>query len=168
MGVTRQQIEEAEEKYVSLEWDDVFPKKPIDRLRWLYKAFQQAKLGKVKMNPLFNIIVHRKFVEGLKGAIATDILNLIRGHLNLFSAKQQKQLSSDKFELFKKYVPINVLDSDDDEADAPPLPPPPEVIVEMKDKKKKQREEEQRRRDDKSESEGDSEDDTDTKRCRLL
>merc|ERR1712039_115700 len=122
--------------------------KPIDRLRWLYKAFQQAKVGKVKMNPLFNIIVHRKFVEGLKGAIATDILNLIRGHLNLFSAKQQKQLSSDKFELFKKYAPINVLDSDDDEADAPPLPPPPEVVVEMKDKKKKQREIDAMKRDE--------------------
>merc|ERR1712039_113065 len=92
----------------------------------------------------------------------------IRGNLELFSAKQQKQLTSDKFELYRKYAPINVLDSDDDEADAPPLPPPPEVIVEMKDKKKKQREEEARKREDKSESEGDSEDDTDTKRRRLL
>lgn len=167
--VTKQDVAQAKEDYVSLEWDDVFPKKPAERLRWLYKACIAAKAGKLKPNPLFNIVSHRKFIDGLKGSIATDVLNLIRGNLTLFSAKQQKQLTSDNFELFKKYAPINVLDSDDDEADAPPLPPPPEVIIEPKDKKKKQREAEARRREQDDESEdGASDDDTDTKRRRLL
>merc|ERR1712060_745291 len=88
------------------------------------------------------IVAHRKFIEGLKGSIATDTLNLIRGNLDLFTGKQRKQLTSDNFELFRKYAPINVLDSDDDEADAPPLPPPPKVVVEPKDKKKKRKEDE--------------------------
>jgi len=135
--VSKEDVQKAKDEYVSLEWDDVFPKKPKERLRWLDKAFKAAKEGRVKARPVFDIIAHRKFVEGLKGSIASDTLNLIRGNLDLFTAKQQKQLTSENFELYRKYAPINVLDSDEDEADAPPLPPPPKVEVEPKDKKKK-------------------------------
>eukprot|EP00913_Durusdinium_trenchii_P020832 g19571.t1 len=91
------------------------------------KACKAAKEGRIKPSPLYNVVAHRRFIEGLKGSIATDCLNLIRGHIHLFSPKQQKQLQSDNFELFRKYAPISVLDSDDDEDAAPPLPPPPEV-----------------------------------------
>jgi hypothetical protein len=154
-----------------LDWDEVFPKKPKERLRWLYKALNAAKDGRIKCAPLFDIIAHRKFIEGLKGNIATDVLNLIRGNLTLFSAKQQKQLTSDNFELFRKYAPINVLDSDDDEADAPPLPPPPEVIIEPKDKKKKYLDEEKRRREERDREEEEanmnSDDDVETKKRRI-
>ncbi|CAK0822088.1 unnamed protein product [Prorocentrum cordatum] len=111
--VDKKQVQEDKKEYVSLEWDDVFPKKPMDRLRWLFKAFEAAKNGKLKeKGKIFDIIVHRKFLDGLKGQIATDTLNLIRGNLTIFSAKQQKQLTSDldNFELFRKYAPINVLD----------------------------------------------------------
>lgn len=169
---TKEEVNQAKEEYISLDWDDIFPKKPKDRLRWLYKALDSAKAGRVKPGPLYDIIAHRKFVEGLKGNVATDVLNLIRGNLNLFSAKQQKQLTSDNFELFRKYAPINVLDSSEDEADAPPLPPPPEVIIEPKDKKRKQAEEERRRREERDREEEDadqnSDEDIDTKRRRLL
>jgi len=162
--ITKEQAQKIEEEYISLDWDHVFPKKPKERLRWLYKALECARKGKVKTGPLFDIIVHRKFLEGLKGNIATDCLNLIRGDLSLFSNKQQKQLTSDSFELFRKFAPVNVLDSDDDEADAPPLPPPPKVIVEVKEKKKRKVQEVRER----EEEEGDSEDDLETKRVRKL
>lgn len=167
--VSKADIAQAKEEYVSLEWDDVFPKKPKERLRWLYKALEAAKDGRIKPGPLFDIIAHRKFIEGLKGNIATDVLNLIRGNLNLFSPKQQKQLTSDNFELFRKYAPINVLDSDDDEADAPPLPPPPKVIIEPKEKKKKNAEYEKARQDrEREEEDWDSDEDVENKRRRIL
>jgi len=170
--VTKEEVQQIKEEYVSLDWDDVFPKKPKDRLRWLYKAFQSAKGGRVKPGPLFDIIAHRKFVEGLKGNVATDCLNLIRGNLTVFSPKQQKQLTSSNFDLFRKYAPINVLDSDEDEADAPPLPPPPEVVIEPKDKRRKQVDEDRRKREREREDEEDegknSDDDVETKRRRIL
>lgn len=170
--VTKEDVQQVKEEYVSLEWDDVFPKKPTERLRWLFKALDAAKCGRVKTGPLFDIIAHRKFVEGLKGSVATNTLNLIRGNLNLFSPKQQRQLTSDNFELFRKYAPINVLDSDEDEADAPPLPPPPEVVIEPKDKKRKQVEEERKKREEREREEEeaavDSDEDIDTKRRRIL
>lgn len=169
--VSKEEVTKAKDEFVSLNWDDIFPKKPRDRLRWLYKAFVGAKEGRVKANPLFDIIVHRKFLEGLSGNVATDVLNLIRGNLDTFSAKQQKQLTSDNFELFRKYAPIAVLDSDDDEADAPALPPPPKVVIEEKSKKGKKgaAEEERRKREREEEEEGyDSNDDVETKRRRIL
>jgi len=162
--VTKEQAQKVEDEYVSMDWDHVFPKKPNERKRWLYKALEAAKKGKVKVGPMFDIIVHRKFLEGLKGQVATDCLNLIRGDLTLFSNKQQKQLTSDSFELFRKFAPAVVLDSDDDEADAPPLPPPPKVIVEAKEKKKRKVQEVKEKEDE----EGDSDDDLDTKRTRKL
>lgn len=162
--VAKEDLVKAQEEYVSLAWDDIFPKKPKDRLRWLYKAFIGAKEGRIKAGPLFDIVAHRKFIEGLKGSIASDTLNLIRGNLTIFSAKQQKQLTSDNFELFRKYAPINVLDSDDDEADAPPLPPPPEVIIEPKEKKKRQ----VVQRHVEEEDDAPSDEDVETKRRRLL
>lgn len=170
--MSKEEVTQIKEEYVSLEWDDIFPKKPKERLRWLFKALDAAKHNRVKVGTLYDIIAHRKFVEGLKGNVATDVLNLIRGNLNLFSAKQQKQLTSDNFELFRKYAPINVLDSSEDEADAPPLPPPPEVIIEPKDKKRKQAEEERKRREEREREEEEaaqnSDEDVDTKRRRLL
>lgn len=170
--VSKEQVAQVKEEFVSMEWDDIFPKKPKERLRWLYKALEAAKSGRVKTGPLFDIIAHRKFVEGLKGNVATDTLNLIRGNLKLFSPKQSKQLTSANFELFRKYAPINVLDSDEDEADAPPLPPPPEVVIEPKDKKRKQVEEERKKREEREREEeeaaGDSDEDVDTKRKRIL
>mmetsp|Transcript_54852 Transcript_54852/g.158676 ORF Transcript_54852/g.158676 Transcript_54852/m.158676 type:complete len:265 (-) Transcript_54852:117-911(-) len=170
---SKEDVQQAKEEYISLDWDDIFPKKPKERLRWLYKAILGAKEGRIKPAPLYDIIAHRKFVDGLKGSIATDTLNLIRGHLYLFSPKQQKQLTSNNFELFRKYAPINVLDSDEDEADAPPLPPPPEVVVELKDKKKRNQVDEERRRREEREREEEeaamgSDEDVDTKRRRIL
>ncbi|CAJ1422217.1 unnamed protein product [Effrenium voratum] len=164
--VTKEEEVKEQEEYVTMSWEEIFPKKPLDRLRWLYKACKAAKEGRIKPSPLYNIVAHRRFIEGLKGSIATDCLNLIRGHIHLFSAKQQKQLQSDNFELFRKYAPISVLDSDDDEDAAPPLPPPPEVVVEMKDKKKKKGE--VRKRDEDEELEGFSDDDTEIKKARIL
>jgi len=154
-----------------MNWDDVFPKKPYDKLRWLYKAIEAARVGKVKVLPIFDIICHRKFIDGLKGNIATDTLNLIRGNLDLFSQKQQKQLTSDNFELYRKYAPIAVLDSDDDETTAPALPPPPKVEIKEKEGRKKkgaQAAEEERRRREEEEEQGDSEEDTEVKRRRIL
>jgi len=167
--VSKADIAQAKDEYVSLEWDDVFPKKPKERLRWLYKAIVAAKDGRVKARPLFDIVSHRKFIEGLKGSVATDTLNLIRGNLDIFTAKQKKQLTSDNFELFRKYAPINVLDSDDDEADAPPLPPPPKVVIEPKEKKRKQAEyERQRQEREEEEADWNSDEDVETKRRRIL
>merc|ERR1719450_771576 len=99
---SKEEEQKKQEEYVTLEWDDVFPKKPLDRLRWLDKALKAAQQGKVKSQPLFDIINHRKFPDGLVGNIATDTLNLIRGNLSCFSNKQQKQLTSSNFELFRK------------------------------------------------------------------
>merc|ERR1719221_1683685 len=165
--VSKQDVQKEKEEFVSLDWDHVFPKKPMDRLRWLFKAFEAAKNGKLRnKGQIFDIIVHRKFLDGLKGQVATDTLNLIRGNLTIFSAKQQKQLTSDNFELFRKYAPINVLDSDDDEADAPPLPPPPKVVIEPKDKKRKGL---GPKRKHESDSDGrDSNDDLETKKQKVL
>merc|ERR1712194_997963 len=123
-----------------------------------------AKGKRINPGPLFDIITHRKFVEGLKGNVATDCLNLIRGKLEVFSSKQQKQLTSEKFELFRKFAPFNVLDSDEDEGDAPSLPAPPEVVIEPKDKRKKR----EREREDELEEGQNSDDDTATKKRRLL
>eukprot|EP00928_Gymnodinium_smaydae_P082791 TRINITY_DN66080_c0_g1_i1.p1 TRINITY_DN66080_c0_g1~~TRINITY_DN66080_c0_g1_i1.p1 ORF type:complete len:291 (+),score=81.91 TRINITY_DN66080_c0_g1_i1:117-875(+) len=170
--VTKEETQKKQEEYVSLNWDDVFPKKPYERLRWLDKALRAAKENRVKTLSVFDIIIHRKFLDGLKGSIATDCLNLIRGSLDIFSPKQQKQLTSDNFELFRKYAPISVLDSDDDEADAPPLPPPPKVIIEEKGGKRKKNaaaQEERRRREKEEEEDGaDSNDELETKRLKIL
>lgn len=168
--VQKEEVQREKDEYVSLDWDDVFPKKPKERLRWLYKAFEACKKGKVKPLPVFDIIAHRKFLDGLKGNAATDTLNLIRGNLDLFTPKQQKQLTSDNFELYRKYAPIAVLDSDDDETSAPPLPPPPKVVIEPVDKKKKRAaaEEARRRQQEEEEEAGDSDEDMDTKRQRIL
>mmetsp|Transcript_68 Transcript_68/g.253 ORF Transcript_68/g.253 Transcript_68/m.253 type:complete len:259 (-) Transcript_68:77-853(-) len=170
--VSKEEVAQVKEEYISLNWDDVFPKKPKERLRWLYKALLAAKEGRVKTGPVFDIVAHRKFIEGLKGNVATDVLNLIRGHINIFSAKQQKQLTSDNFELFRKFAPLNVLDSDEDAADAPPLPPPPEVIIEAKDKKKKNLEEEKRKREERDREEEEaqlpSDEDMESKKRRIL
>lgn len=164
--VSKEEVAKVKDEFITLSYDDVFPKKPKERLKWLYKALIACKEGRVKPNPLFDIISHRKFIDGLKGSIATDTLNLIRGHLSLFSNKQQKQLTSDNFELFRKYAPINVLDSDDDEAEAPPLPPPPEVIIDTKETKKKKKGGAVTRQDE--DEEGFSDEDVETKRRRLL
>lgn len=163
--VSKEEVAKQKEEYITLAWDDVFPKKPRDRLRWLYKAFKAAKEKKIKAQPLFDIVAHRKFLEGLTGETATDTLNLIRGNLSIFSAKQQKQLTSDNFELYRKYAPVNVLDSDEDEDDAPPLPPPPEVIIE--DKKTRKRNKGKAKESVEDESWG-SDDDTETKKHRIL
>merc|ERR1712070_936043 len=95
--------------------------------------------------------------------------NVIRGDMHLFSNKQQKRLTSDSFELYRRFAPMNVLDSDDDEADAPALPPPPKVILEDKKTRK-------RRggggghggHHEDSASEGNSDDDLETKKARKL
>eukprot|EP00933_Yihiella_yeosuensis_P031202 TRINITY_DN24751_c0_g1_i1.p1 TRINITY_DN24751_c0_g1~~TRINITY_DN24751_c0_g1_i1.p1 ORF type:complete len:249 (+),score=71.93 TRINITY_DN24751_c0_g1_i1:81-827(+) len=164
--VNKAEQEKKEDEYVTMDWEDIFPKKPKDRLRWLFKACKAAKEGRVKPNPFYNIIAHRRFLEGLQGAIATDCLNLIRGVVHVFSPKQQKQLQSDNFELFRKYAPIAVLDSDDDEDAAPELPPPPEVHVEMKDKKRKKGR--GLKKDNESDDEGAaSDDDFETKKARI-
>eukprot|EP00747_Dinoflagellata_sp_TGD_P165969 gnl/TRDRNA2_/TRDRNA2_188067_c0_seq1.p2 gnl/TRDRNA2_/TRDRNA2_188067_c0~~gnl/TRDRNA2_/TRDRNA2_188067_c0_seq1.p2 ORF type:complete len:258 (+),score=93.47 gnl/TRDRNA2_/TRDRNA2_188067_c0_seq1:99-872(+) len=152
--VNKEDQQKKEEEHVSLEWDDIFPKKPMDKLRWLDKAFKAAQAKRIKAAPVFDIIAHRKFVEGLKGAIATDTLNLIRGNLNLFSGKQQKQLTSNNFELFKKYAPIAVLDSDDDED--VPLPPPPKVVIPEQTKRKRNKGGNQKKKDDDSECDSDA------------
>eukprot|EP00439_Symbiodinium_sp_Y106_P059546 s3384_g8.t1 len=164
--VTKEEEVKEQEEYVTMSWEEIFPKKPMDRLRWLFKACKAAKEGRIKPNPLYNVVAHRRFLEGLKGSIATDCLNLIRGHIHLFSPKQQKQLQSDNFELFRKYAPISVLDSDDDEDAAAPLPPPPEVHVEMKDKKRKRGE--VRKQVEEEEEFGFSDDETEVKKARIL
>eukprot|EP00929_Paragymnodinium_shiwhaense_P016849 TRINITY_DN125501_c0_g1_i1.p1 TRINITY_DN125501_c0_g1~~TRINITY_DN125501_c0_g1_i1.p1 ORF type:complete len:272 (+),score=87.98 TRINITY_DN125501_c0_g1_i1:67-816(+) len=163
--VTKEEEEKRKDEYVSLDWDTVLPKKPKEKLRWLYKALEACRQGRLKIQPVFDIIVHRKFLHDLKGNVATDCLNLIRGDLQLFSNKQQKRLTSDDFELFRKFAPVNVLDSDEDEADAPPLPPPPKVVIEPVSKKRKNKGAIVKKDD---EDEGDSEDDLETKRERKL
>jgi len=162
--LTKEESQKVKDEYVSVEWDEVFPKKPKERLRWLDKALRAARDGRVKVRPVFDIIAHRKFLDGLKGSTASDILNLIRGNLELFTVRQQKQLTSDNFELYRKYAPINVLDSDEDEASAPPLPPPPKVIIEPKGPKKRRVDGENRNDLDS----GDSDEDMESKRARLL
>lgn len=171
--VTKEEVQQIKEETITLDWDDIFPKKPKDRLRWLFKALEGIKNNKIKANPVFDIVTHRKFIDGLQGSVATDVLNLIRGNLSVFSNKQQKQLTSDNFTLFRKFAPINVLDSDDDEADAPPLPPPPDVVVEMKEKKKNRNGDDERRRREEREREEEeaayrSDEDVETKRRRIL
>mmetsp|Transcript_62823 Transcript_62823/g.149850 ORF Transcript_62823/g.149850 Transcript_62823/m.149850 type:complete len:252 (+) Transcript_62823:89-844(+) len=166
--VTKEEVQKEQDEYVTLEWDEVFRKKPKERLRWLFKAFQACRKGKVKPQPLFDIIVHRKFLDGLKGTVATDTLNLIRGEIDVFSNKQQKRLTSDSFELFKKFAPMNVLDSDEDEEDAPALPPPPKVVIEDKPKKRKKGLVTESGTKPEEEEEGNSDDDLDTKRARKL
>lgn len=163
--VSKEEEEKKKDEFVSLDWDSVLPKKPKEKLRWLYKALEAARAGRLKIQPIFDIIVHRKFLHDLKGAIATDCLNLIRGDIELFSTKQKKRLTSDDFELFRKFAPVNVLDSDEDEADAPPLPPPPKVVMEPVSKKRKNKGATVTQEDA---DEGDSEDDLETKRERKL
>jgi len=167
--VSKEQVQKEKDEYVTMNWDEIFPKKPYERLRWLDKALKAAKENRVKPLNVFDVIVHRKFLDGLKGAIATDCLNLIRGEIDVFSAKQKKQLQSDNFDLFRKYAPLNVLDSDDDEASAPPLPPPPKVIIQEKTKKRKNKGSANAQvRPGEESDEGNSEDDTETKKLKIL
>merc|ERR1719379_1516056 len=82
--VTKAEETKEKEEFVSLDWDDIFPKKPKDKLKWLDKALRGAKGGRVKSGAVFNIVVHKKFLEGLEGHIASDCLNLLRTHMDVF------------------------------------------------------------------------------------
>lgn len=43
--VSKVDIQKSKDDHVSLEWDDVFPKKPKERLRWLDKALKAVREG---------------------------------------------------------------------------------------------------------------------------
>ncbi len=77
------------------------------------------KKHKVKSAAIFDIVSHKHFLKEVDGATGTDMVALILANINLFSFKQKRWLKSPAFELYKKYAPMTILDSDESEGEAP-------------------------------------------------
>jgi len=117
--------EEEKEKPIDLGTDlkTVLAKTPSDRQKWLAAALKAAKEGKVKISltALFDILAHRKFALGIPLGTGRKMRNLIWEQSDIFSAKQQAFLRSDKWEFIAVFGGEGRKDSrrddDDDSSD---------------------------------------------------
>eukprot|EP00933_Yihiella_yeosuensis_P077500 TRINITY_DN8800_c1_g1_i1.p1 TRINITY_DN8800_c1_g1~~TRINITY_DN8800_c1_g1_i1.p1 ORF type:complete len:332 (+),score=99.98 TRINITY_DN8800_c1_g1_i1:147-1142(+) len=79
----------------------VFAMKPDQRVKWLQKALQQAEDSKFPVATLFDIIGHPKYVSDLQEKVGGKMFRMVRAKLEVFSAKQQKNLPN--CPLFKQF-----------------------------------------------------------------
>lgn len=110
---------------------------PPARAEWLDKALRAIPQGRAKVQDVFNVVTHPKFVLGLPEQTGRKMLRRIAESLDAFSEKQRTTLVA-KCKLAELYAAAGgLMDGDDDDADEdqqrvdlpmdepPPLPPLP-------------------------------------------
>jgi len=113
---SRTDRENFDEAFVNLDPNYVFKRKPAQKLKWLEKVFGALLDNRIKPNPVYDIISHSKFIEGISGSLGESVYSLIEKNLGFFTEKQQRYFASPRFELHKKHAVMTILDSDDEDA----------------------------------------------------
>mmetsp|Transcript_25363 Transcript_25363/g.55197 ORF Transcript_25363/g.55197 Transcript_25363/m.55197 type:complete len:277 (+) Transcript_25363:29-859(+) len=70
--------------------DEVLSKKPELRLKWLMKALILAAKKSIKVDVIYDVVTHRKFVEGVRDVTGAKMRAMLLANLHVFSSKQQK------------------------------------------------------------------------------
>lgn len=113
---SRRDKDEFEEKYVNMDPEYVFKRKPVQRLKWLEKAFEALLNSRIKPNGVYDIISHNRFVDGVNDSMGRPMYQLVDKNAGFFTERQQRFLASNRFILFKKYSVMTILDSDEEDA----------------------------------------------------
>ncbi|CAK0799018.1 unnamed protein product [Prorocentrum cordatum] len=91
---------------------------PAARAEWLDKAMQAIPTGRAKVQEVFNIVTHPKFVSGVPDKVGRRMLRIVAGALDNFSDKQRITLVS-KCKLAELYQSAAMLaEGEDDDGDA--------------------------------------------------
>jgi len=96
--------------------------KPDARPKWLSKACRMTQEGKAPSTELYNIVVSRRFSAGIPERIGRKIGVIVQKHLDLFSDKQRRHLTSSDFhlnELMKEAVEKDEAAGDIEDEEAP-------------------------------------------------
>lgn len=94
--VEKEDVKEREEaESLPLELKDVIGKRPDQRLKWLQRALLLAGKKRVSLAAIYDIVQHKKFVEGISHGVGKSMRLLLLSNLHLFSQKQQRALQSD-------------------------------------------------------------------------
>jgi len=92
----------------------VFAMKPDQRLKWLERALKHAAEGEMGTNDVYDIVSSSRFAEGVQPKVGLKMSRAVREQLGLFSAKQQRFLSSEAV----IFVKFGALDSQEESARA--------------------------------------------------
>jgi len=94
--------EREEAEALPLDLKDVILKRPENRLKWLQRALMLAGKKRVQLAAIYDIVQHKKFVEGISHGVGRQMRSLLLANLHLFSQKQQRALQSEasKFSVF--------------------------------------------------------------------
>jgi len=91
--------EKDEAETIATDQKEVLAKKPDGRLKWLRSALQRASRGQFKVNLVYDIVAHPKFVAGCTAGMGRHMRSLVFANLSQFSTKQQKFLQSEASKL---------------------------------------------------------------------
>mmetsp|Transcript_77929 Transcript_77929/g.215416 ORF Transcript_77929/g.215416 Transcript_77929/m.215416 type:complete len:269 (+) Transcript_77929:63-869(+) len=94
--------EREEAEALPLDLKDVIGKRPENRLKWLQRALMLAGKKRVQLASIYDIVQHKKFVDGISHGVGRQMRSLLLANLHLFSQKQQRALQSEtsKFSAF--------------------------------------------------------------------
>jgi len=94
--------EREEAESLPLDLKDIALKRPENRLKWLQRALLLAGKKRVQLAAIYDIVQHKKFVDGISHGVGKQMRTLLLANLHLFSQKQQRALQSDacKFSAF--------------------------------------------------------------------
>jgi len=109
--------EREEAEHFQLDLKEVILKRPENRLKWLHRALALAGKKRVQFAAIYDIVQHRKFVDGISQGLGRQMRTLLLANLHLFSQKQQRALQSDscRFNSFtsESDYPISLTDTGD-------------------------------------------------------
>lgn len=129
-----QKKEAPEEAAVSCDLRNTLKLPPPQRAEWLDKALRAIPSGRAKVQDVFNVVTHPKFVLGLPEQTGRKMLRRVAESLDAFSDKQRQTLVA-KCKLAELYAAGAGVDAEDDDAEEeqqraelpteepPPLPP---------------------------------------------
>mmetsp|Transcript_80834 Transcript_80834/g.237592 ORF Transcript_80834/g.237592 Transcript_80834/m.237592 type:complete len:469 (+) Transcript_80834:36-1442(+) len=129
--------EAPEEAAVQCDLRNTLKLPPPARAEWLDKALRAVPHGRAKVQDVFNVVTHPKFVLGLPEQLGRKMLRRVAESLDAFSEKQRTTLVA-KCKLAELFAASGTgVDGEDDDADEdpqqraelpveepPPLPPP--------------------------------------------
>jgi len=94
--------EREEAEALPLDLKDIVAKRPENRLKWLQRALILAGKKRVQLAAIYDIVQHKKFVDGISHGVGKQMRTLLLANLHLFSQKQQRALQSEscKFSAF--------------------------------------------------------------------
>lgn len=133
--------EAPEEAPVNCDLRNTLKLPPPSRAEWLDKALRAIPQGRAKVQDVFNVVTHPKFVLGLPDQTGRRMLRRVAESLDAFSEKQRMTLVA-KCKLAELFAAAGAaMDGDDDDGDEdqnraelpteepPPLPPlPPQRV----------------------------------------